>query len=271
MAVILHVTIVPAGAGSVQLSPMGDYQSPGRVSYPGGTSVTLTAFTAISGAYFDHWEGDVSGTNNPTTIRMDSDKEVIAVFGILEEIPTYQLTTAVIGNGRVDPSSGVFGEGDQTILVATPDEGNLFDYWSGDIGGTSPVPGMPNNLQVTMDRDRHIIAHFVEEVAPPPPPPPEEVYYVVDIEINPPGAGYVTKTPHQNTYLSGIWVVLKAYPNPGYQFSQWRGDASGTSPEISILMDRDKWVEALFAEVPPPPLPAEPEFRGFAVSEYTKR
>ena len=172
MAVILHVTIVPAGAGGVQPSPRGDYISPGRVSYPEGTVVTLTAIAFVG--YFDHWEGDASGTDISTTVTMDSDKEVIVVFEIPEEIPTYELTTDVVGNGTVAPSSGVFNEGDQIILVAYPDEGNLFDYWSGDIDGTTPVPGMPNNLQVTMDRDRHIIAHFVEEVAPPPPPPPPE-------------------------------------------------------------------------------------------------
>ena len=160
--VILHVTIVPAGAGGVVPSPRGDYISPGTVSYPEGTVLTLTA-VAFTG-YFHHWEGDASGTDNPTTITMDSDKEVGVFFEIPEEIPTYQLTTGVVGNGIVVPSEGTYGAGSQALLVATPGDGNVFNGWSGDMEGTTPVPGIPDQLVVTMDRDRHITAHFVEAV-----------------------------------------------------------------------------------------------------------
>ncbi|KKN08227.1 hypothetical protein LCGC14_1058760 [marine sediment metagenome] len=160
MAAILHVTIVPAGTGGVEPSPGGDYISPGTVSYPEGTVLTLRA-VAFTG-YFHHWEGDAAGTDNPTAITMDSDKEVIAVFEIPEEIPTYQLTADVLGSGIVVPSEGTYGAGGQAILVATPGAGNVFNGWLGDTEGTTPVPGMPNQLVVTMDRDRHITAHFVE-------------------------------------------------------------------------------------------------------------
>jgi len=152
--------MVPADAGGVQPSPLGDYISPGRVSYPEGTVLTLRAVAFVG--YFDHWEGDASGTDNPTTITMDSDKEVIVVFEIPEEIPTYQLTTDVVGNGIVVPGAGTYGAGDQALLVATPGDGNVFHSWLGDTEGTTPVPGMPNQLVVTMDRDRQIIANFVE-------------------------------------------------------------------------------------------------------------
>ena len=41
--------------------------------------ITLEA-TPFTDWVFDHWEGDLTGTDNPTTIRMDSDKNVTAVF-----------------------------------------------------------------------------------------------------------------------------------------------------------------------------------------------
>lgn len=249
MAYILHVIIDPPGAGGVLLTPRGDYISPGRVSFPAGTVVSLKATPFIG--YFDHWEGDASGTAISTTVIMNSDKEVTAVFGIPEEIPTYQLTTDVVGSGRVDPSSGVFGEGDQVILVATPAGGNLFDHWSGDTAGTTSVPGMPNHLQVTMDRDRHIIAHFV--VAP-----PADLYYSLETYIDPLGAGSVAKEPFQNMYKAGSVVGLTAFVSEGYEFVSWSGDVTGTNTVVSILMDSDKIVYANFSLVPLPPPPPPP-------------
>jgi chitinase len=41
--------------------------------------ITVEA-TPYSDWAFDHWEGDLSGTSNPTTVRMTSDKNVTAVF-----------------------------------------------------------------------------------------------------------------------------------------------------------------------------------------------
>ena len=51
----------------------------GSHTYLDGTIVTITA-TADPGWVFDGWDGDVSGTQNPITITMDADKEVIARF-----------------------------------------------------------------------------------------------------------------------------------------------------------------------------------------------
>jgi uncharacterized repeat protein (TIGR02543 family) len=53
--------------------------SPNLDAYASGTSVTITA-TAPAGWTFDHWGGDASGTSNPVTVTMDSDKSVTAYF-----------------------------------------------------------------------------------------------------------------------------------------------------------------------------------------------
>lgn len=42
--------------------------------------ITVQAQPSSGDWVFDHWEGAVSGTNNPTTVRMTSDKQVMAVF-----------------------------------------------------------------------------------------------------------------------------------------------------------------------------------------------
>jgi uncharacterized repeat protein (TIGR02543 family)/uncharacterized delta-60 repeat protein len=53
--------------------------SPGSHEYDSGTQVTVTA-TANTGYQFSGWSGDVSGTSNPITVTMDSDKSITANF-----------------------------------------------------------------------------------------------------------------------------------------------------------------------------------------------
>ena len=52
--------------------------------YDYGTQVSVTA-TASSGYQFSGWSGDASGTTNPITITMDSDKSITANFTEVEE------------------------------------------------------------------------------------------------------------------------------------------------------------------------------------------
>ena len=86
----LSVSVDPAGSGTVTLNPPGG-------TYDSGTQVTLTA-TANPGYVFDEWSGDLSGTDNPATITMDSDKSVTAHFS--------QIPTIVINEFMSNPAEG---------------------------------------------------------------------------------------------------------------------------------------------------------------------
>jgi len=68
----LTVAVNPTGAGTVSLNPAGG-------TYTAGTVVTLTA-VANSGYVFSNWGGDLSGSQNPNTITMNTNKVVIANF-----------------------------------------------------------------------------------------------------------------------------------------------------------------------------------------------
>jgi uncharacterized delta-60 repeat protein len=59
---------------------------PGTYTYDPGTEVTITATADTDGGYeFSEWTGDVSGTTNPITITMDSNKSVTANFKVKQE------------------------------------------------------------------------------------------------------------------------------------------------------------------------------------------
>ncbi|GAA0890459.1 glycoside hydrolase family 9 protein [Fulvivirga kasyanovii] len=60
------------GQGSIQLSPAGGV-------YDANTEVTLTALP-VAGYVFTGWSGDLSGTANPATIVMTTNKTVTATF-----------------------------------------------------------------------------------------------------------------------------------------------------------------------------------------------
>jgi uncharacterized repeat protein (TIGR02543 family) len=50
------------------------------------------------------------------------------------------------------------------------------------------------------------------------------------------------------TYAPGTSATLIATPSPGYRFTGWTGDASGTDNPVTLLMDSDKSVGATFVE-----------------------
>ncbi len=60
------------GQGSVE-------RNPNKSEYLWGEQVTVTAFPAASHV-FSHWEGDITGLQNPQTIQMNEDKEITAIF-----------------------------------------------------------------------------------------------------------------------------------------------------------------------------------------------
>ena len=74
--------------------------SPSEGTFSGGGELTLTAIPT-SGWSFDHWGGHCSGSQNPVTITMDSDKTVYAYF----TTPTPTLTV-LLSDDFSDPSSG---------------------------------------------------------------------------------------------------------------------------------------------------------------------
>lgn len=78
------LTIDTLGSGRVSLAPAGD-------SYYHGAVVTLTA-QADSGYAFSGWQGALRGWTNPTTITMNANKQVKALF---TKIPTKRFASGI--------------------------------------------------------------------------------------------------------------------------------------------------------------------------------
>ncbi|MGD9116291.1 MAG: PKD domain-containing protein [Dehalococcoidia bacterium] len=148
------LTTIISGSGSVNLTPPGGVYDPDDV-------VQLQALSP-PGWGFDHWEGALSGSTNPTSIIMTDNLTVTAVF-----LPvTYSLTTNVIGSGSItsvpagiDCPGDCFegcNYGDTIQLTANPAPGWSFTGWAGDLGGTT------NPETIVMDGNKDVTATFIE-------------------------------------------------------------------------------------------------------------
>jgi uncharacterized lipoprotein YehR (DUF1307 family) len=224
----LTVNVSPTDGGAVSLDPLQPVN--GYVQY---TNVTLTA-GASEGYKFDHWSGNLSGSENPTTIQMSCDKTVTANFTQI----TYSLTVSVSPEGKgtvtLDPSPPDEGYvvGTEVTLTAAASEGYKFDQWSGSLSGSE------NPTTITMDSDKVVTANFTQ------------ITYSLTVNVSPEGKGTVTldPSPPAGGYVVGTEVTLTAAASEGYEFDQWSGSLSGSENPTTITMDSDKEVTAQFTQ-----------------------
>jgi hypothetical protein len=202
-------------------------------TYPSGTVVQLTAHSKISAYEFSHWSGDLSGNNNPEFITMDSNKSVTAHFTLVG----FTLTINIDGNGSVikDPDQNTYHYNKIVELTAVGNLGWNFSHWSGDLSGTN------NPEYIKMRGHKTVTAHFT--------------YHEYNLTINIDGNGDVIKNPDQNIFPVESIVELTAVADPGWKFSHWDGNLSGSNNPEYITIDKNKTVTAFFIKANPPDKP----------------
>jgi uncharacterized repeat protein (TIGR02543 family) len=211
------LSVTSAGNGSVT-------KNPDQPSYIHGTTVELTAVPA-AGNHFVGWSGDAGGAANPLALLMDSNKSITATFAI----NAYTLSVTSAGNGAVTkaPDQPTYNHGTAVTLTAVPAAGNHFVGWSGDAGGAT------NPLALLMDSNKSITATFAINA--------------YTLSVTSAGNGSVTKNPDQPSYNHGTTVTLTAVPAAGNHFVGWSGDANGTANPLTVAMDSNKSITAMFA------------------------
>ena len=211
-----NLTINVEGSGEV-------IKDPDQEKYEYGTIVELTA-VPDTGWSFSHWEGNLTGNENPEYITIDEDKIVTANFSINH----YTLTINIEGQGAVekDPDLESYPYGTTVELTAVPEDAWAFSHWSGDLTGSN------NPEYITMDENKSITAHFTQNE------------YTLTVNVI--GNGTVLKDPDQATYPYETTVELTAIPDNGWLFDSWSGDLTGNENPKEILIDGDKVVDANF-------------------------
>ncbi len=152
------LTITTPSNGSIAVQ--GGLSNP----YVNGTTVQLTA-TPDTGYVFTGWTGAASGTTNPLTVTMDGDKTIGATFTAQYTVTVNRTPTA---GGTVSglASGGLYLNGTNAALTATPATGYVFSGWSVTGAGTNPAPSTNALLTLPVDGNKTVTATFAANNTP---------------------------------------------------------------------------------------------------------
>jgi hypothetical protein len=203
-------------------------RSPDQIAYSKNYSVHLTALPS-PGCLFDHWEGDLSGANNPTNVLMSRDTKIVAKFKQSSDV---NLNISIEGSGKVHqkpekPDNLGYPTNQIIDLTAVASNGWSFDRWEGDINYRT------NPTRLVLNSNKTIIAKFSQNMR-------------VNLFIQIDGWGTVIKKPDLIEYTRNQTVELTAVPSEDRVFEGWAGDLAGTENPITLFLDSDKKITANF-------------------------
>jgi len=148
------LSIDSIGLGSVVTNPLASDEG----TFDQGATVELTAVPAADWEFVE-WLGDITGTTNPISAKLDSNMVVTASFK--STLTQFALTTTIVGKGEVivDPKPVIDTYDENTVvkLTAVPAIGWTFSGWSVDLTSTSLLDS------VTMTSNKNVTATFLEE------------------------------------------------------------------------------------------------------------
>ncbi|HPP66461.1 MAG TPA: hypothetical protein PKX05_00940, partial [bacterium] len=215
-------TGVISGSGSIQ-------KQPDQPTYSLDSQITLTAIPDPH-YHFVSWYGDISGSENPKTVIMNSNKNVYAVF----EVNTYNTYHLVVVNqpsnsAIIHPSSECYNAGTEITLTCVPFPHYHFVCWADDAIGTE------TSITIVMDADKNISAIC------------EIDKHAISLAVV--GSGNVHISPETGgSYPYDSTITLNAVPEPGYIFSSWSGDISGEENPKTFRITQDISIIAVFTK-----------------------
>ena len=136
-----------------------------------------------------------------------------------------ELTSSAV-NGQVNPPPGKYCRGSKIQFTGTPDRGYKFEKWGGDFSGTE------NPVSYVMNDNLYLEAYFT----------PLPVY---TLTTNVKGGGHVSASANGD-YYEGDKVRIIAFPNWQEQFLRWEGDLNSTENPVTVTMDSNTVITAVF-------------------------
>jgi uncharacterized repeat protein (TIGR02543 family) len=234
-ALVANFIPVPVGRFAVNLSsnPAAGGVTNGSGSYLDGSTVTVTA-SPNSGYTFVNWtEGaTVVSTSSSYQFIITGNRTLVANYRIIPASQFAVVLSASPANGGMTDGEGAYPSGTSVTVTATRNTGYTFVNWTekatGVVASTSAI------YTFALTTNRTLVANFVLNT------------YTLNVTaVN----GTVAKNPNQATYNHGTSVELTATPNPGFTFSSWSGDATGSANPLTVQMTSNKNITANFVPI----------------------
>lgn len=77
---------------------------------------------------------------------------------------------------------------------------------------------------------------------------PASAQFILQVDIDPPGAGIVAKFPAGDEFQEGEVVTLTATPAEGFAFVGWTGDINASESSMTLVISDDTVLTAVFEE-----------------------
>jgi Divergent InlB B-repeat domain len=207
----------------------------GTGTYTYGDTVQLTT-DAAPGWNFSGWSGDLTSSDNPLTITMDTNITINALF----VQNSYTVEVDQSSNGTVSPATASYLYGSDQDFTITPNNGYYIKSITLDdqaLNVTSPANQTVRLIDIQAD-------HILTATYSP---------FIYNLTVYTIGQGSVT--PNNGTYLYGDSVTLTAASANGWAFHNWSDNS--TNSTITIVMNNNENVTATFVQNPTPsPTPA---------------
>ena len=212
----------PAAAASLR--------TPTRPATAPGTRSRLTA-TPAAGWSFSAWSGSLTGSANPTTVTMSSNKNITATF---TAIGAYSINSSAGAGGSISPSGNVsVASGASQTFNITPGPG--YSLSALNVDGSPISPPVTVYTFSNVNSGHTIAAAFAR------------IEYALTLQTS--GSGSIS--PSKNgPYYYGDVVQLTANPAAGWTFSGWSGALAGNSNPSSFTVSSSASVTAIFAALP---------------------
>lgn len=223
----------------------------------GGGAIAQDSLATVTaepnaGYTFTNWtEAGVEVSKSSSyQFTMAGNRALVANFKL---IPPAQfavvLSSLPVAGGKTD-GSGAFNAGSTVTVSADPNAKYTFTNWT----ENGVEVSTSTSYQFVITKNRKLVANFKAIPAS---------QFALTIKSNPPVGGSATGS---GGYNAGTNVIVTAKANPGYNFTSWSGDASGSANPLTVTMNGNKQITAnftLIVVIPTPTLGNAAKFGAF--------
>jgi len=225
-----NFTAVTVGNFTVNLSslPIAGGTTNGSGQFSANATVTVAALPNPGYVFVNWTEGEtIASTSSSYQFVLTANRTLVANYSLVLENQFAVILSANPAAGGSTNGSGSFDADENVIVTASPNNGYVFVNWTE--GET--IASTSSSYTFAITANTNLVANF-------------EVAYTLNVTAQ---HGSVSQDPEQLTYSNGDIVTLTPTAYAGYKFISWDGDASGSNNPLTVIMNSNKNITALFA------------------------